>query len=74
MSRRLSTIDRVVHKMYSANRMTSRKVHDPEHPMCWNGLRCWLGTKRRDGEACIGNQKLEQETTKGTHSLLDLLA
>ena len=25
-------------------------------------------TKRRDGEACIGNQKLEQETTEGTHA------
>ena len=25
-------------------------------------------TKRRDGQACAGNQNLEQETTEGTHT------
>ena len=27
-----------------------------------------LVAKRRDGWACTGNQKLEQETTEGTHA------
>ena len=31
-------------------------------------LACICVTKGRDGEACMGNQKLEQDTTEGTHT------
>ena len=36
----------------------------------WIGVHAYpeLVTERRDGEACIGNRKLEQETTEGTHA------
>ena len=39
---------------------------DVIHRSSTPGLGCV--TKRHDGEACIGNRKLEQETTEGTHA------